>query len=176
MIKHYWSTPIGEYTLDDVSLEGHLGDLLNKDYSQGGEFNLLEEGDVFLNWVYECARDYTSGLYPKYHENMLVRSWVNTQKPLEDLPVHSHAPVDFVGVFYLNSRDTHPSLQVYDPRPPHKFNEVVSGTVDCARHIDINPEKNKLVFFPGYLLHGVRANMTREVRQSIAMNFRIVNK
>lgn len=176
MINHYWSTPIGEYTLDDMSLEGHLVALLNKDYTQGGEFNLLEEGDVFLKWVYACARDYTSGLYVKNHENVLVRSWVNTQKPLEDLPAHSHAPVDFVGVFYLNSNKNHPSLQIYDPRPAHKFNEVVSGIVDCARNIDVVPEKNKLIFFPGYLLHGVRTNMTRDIRQSIAMNFRIINK
>lgn len=176
MIKHYWSTPIGEYTLDDKSLEGHVNTLLNKDYVEGNEFNILCEGDVFLNWVSERARDYVSGFYALETEIEMVRSWVNTQKPLEDLPVHSHAPVDFVGVFYLNSNENHPHLQIYDPRPPHKFNEVSSGMVDCARQIDIQPKKNKLIFFPGYLLHGVRANMTREIRQSLAMNFKIKNK
>jgi hypothetical protein len=176
MIKHYWSTPIGEYALSDLSLERHVNSLLRKQYDVGEEFNLLPEGDVFLNWVHSCARDYVSSFYDLQTEIDMVRSWVNTQKPLEDLPVHSHAPVDFVGVFYLNYNDNHPSLQVYDPRPPHKFNEVSFGSVNCARHIDIKTEKNKLVFFPGYLLHGVRSNMTRDIRQSLAMNFKIRNK
>lgn len=181
IFREYWSTPIAEYQLDNEDLKTHVVDIINKEYDLGNEVNILVDGDMFLEWVYSCSKNYLSKFYKNDCEVELARSWVNLQKPLENLPIHSHAPIDFVGVYYINSTDNHPLLNIYDPRPPHKFNEVVverngQNVVDCARQISIKPKQGHLVLFPGYLMHGVDANLTRTSRQSLAMNFKIKNK
>lgn len=174
----YWSTPIAEYINDNQEDRDYAKSLLTTPAINEDFCGL--SGGKFLDWICDSARDYVSKFYHKDFDIELTRTWISVQNPLENFPTHSHT-VDVIGVYYINSNDNHPPLTIYDPRPAHKFNEVSiqrNGVtiIDCARHINIKSETGKLVFFPGYLMHGVDANLTREPRAALAMNFQISNK
>lgn len=176
--KEYWSTPIAEYINDNQEDRDYAKSLLTKPIADK-IFRGLPEGK-FLDWINESARDYVSKFYQKEFIVELTKSWITIQNPLENFPTHSHT-VDVIGVYYINSNDNHPPLTIYDPRPAHKFNAVSiqrngDTIIDCARHINVKSETGKLVFFPGYLMHGVDANLTREPRAALAMNFEICDK
>jgi len=183
--REIWSTPISEYILEDITLQKYITDMLfNQQDSYGNpvgnNFNIIDnQEDPFVQWTYSCVYDFLAKFYTTDKKVELHRAWVSSQKPLESVPVHSHAPVDVVAVYYINTIPEHPELLVYDPRPAHRFNEVViekNGIVldDGARNIFIKPEPYKMVLFPGYLLHSVNTNLTNVPRFSLAMNFKLL--
>ena len=180
--KEIWSTPIAEYFVE-AKIHNDFVEFLNTfpgTGPEGNKFNLLDGVDSeFTKWVMSCCADYVSKFYNKPADLYIKRSWITIQKYGQPNETHSHGETDVVGVYYIDSNKDHPKLTVYDPRPPHIFNEVEvrnsSGIViaDCARHISIEALSGKLVFIPGYLLHGVDINLQQEPRSSLALNIKI---
>jgi len=180
--REIWSTPIAEYQLEESNLHQMVVDMVNQPYdNQGNEFNIMEYKDnKFTQWVFSCCKDYLSKFYDKLDPELLIkRAWVTTQNYGQPNQAHSHGATDIIAVYYIHALPEHPDLTVYDPRPPHIFNEVSFWNdagiqiADCARQIYIKPITGKLILIPGYLLHGVDSNMSKEPRLSLAMNIKI---
>jgi hypothetical protein len=180
--KEIWSTPIAEYFVEP-KIHNDFVEWLKLPRGvgpEGNQFNLLENIDTeFTQWVIASCKDYISKFHTDPGIPYIKRSWITTQKYGEPNQTHSHGGTDIVGVYYLESHKGHPGLNVYDPRPPHIFNEVKffndSGIMiaDCARSINIEAITGKLFFMPGYLLHGVDINITDVPRSSVAFNINI---
>lgn len=180
--REIWATPIAEYQLEDQNLHQLVVDMVNKPYDgQGNSFNIMEDKDnEFTKWVFSCCQDYLSKFYDKKNPEVYIkRAWVTTQQYGQPNQTHSHGATDVIGVYYIHATEEHPDLAIYDPRPPHIFNEVSFWNdegiqiADCARQIYVQPRSGKLLFLPGYLLHGVDANLSQDPRLSLAMNIKI---
>jgi uncharacterized protein (TIGR02466 family) len=177
--KEIWATPIGEYWLEDMSIHQELEDLVQKKYHNNKKgiddtVHLFDVDTKFSLWVKECTKDFVNNFFPA-EEVTIQRAWCTVQHHLHDNFIHVHNLVDLAAVYYLHTLTEHPPLEIFDPRQPHKFNRVnrlmadgniASGFVS----IQIPPEKYKLVIHPGYLLHGVGTNKSKESRASVAMN------
>ena len=178
--KQLWSTPLGEYTLEDSSIHNELIEAYNTPFNieDGTKFNLLDDRcKKFSDWVLSCCSDYTSNFFNRT-ECEIKRSWITTLKYGEYNHFHTHGDSDIVAVYYLETVEEHPELQVFDPRGPHSFNSsniVKDGKIICEniRYILIPATKFKLVLLPGYLLHGVGTNMSQIPRVSVAMNIKV---
>jgi len=181
--KQIWSTPIGEY-MATPELHNEFIQWLETFPGQGpmgNTFNLLAGADnTFTQWVDTCCKEWLSNFYDGEPDIYVKRAWITIQKYGQPNETHSHGDTDIVSVYYCHSNpEIHPNLTVYDPRPPHIFNEVKvknkDGLViaDCARHVSIEATTGKLFFMPGYLLHGVDINISQEERRSLAMNIKI---
>lgn len=174
--KQIWATPISEYFLPETSLEEHLiTEMKNSTLS-----DQWENTNLFFDWAKTCVSDYVLSNFGIDKAVEVQRAWFNELKPLECTPVHSHGNVDIVGVYYFNLQENvkHSDLILYDPRPPHRFNEVTvmdghNNTLDCARQINVSAENHKLVLYPGYLLHSVQTNLNHVSRYSLAINFKL---
>ena len=174
--QQIWVTPISEYFLSDISVEKCLISNLHNCV----EFKDWEGVEPFFDWLRSCVSEYVSNNFNIKTSIEIQRAWFNELRPLECTPVHSHGNVDVVGVYYFNLEENadNSDLILYDPRPPHRFNEVVvkdgnNNTLDCARQINISAKNHKLVLYPGYLLHSVQTNLTDVSRYSIAINFKV---
>lgn len=180
--REIWSTPIAEYQLEDQRLHELVVNYVNQPYGgQGNTFNIMQDRESdFTKWVFKCCADYLSKFYDKESPEVYIkRAWVTTQNYGQPNQTHSHGGTDIIGVYYIHATPEHPDLAIYDPRPPHIFNEVSFWNdegiqiADCARQVYIKPITGKLIFLPGYLLHGVDANLSKDPRLSLAMNIKI---
>lgn len=177
--REIWSTPIGEYWLEDQKLHQMVVDMSVGTYDTSPDFDILKNNkNEFTEWVKSCCIDYVSKFYKQPFTVDFKRSWITTQNYGEPNEAHSHGATDVVGVYYIQSTEEHPDLVIYDPRAPHIFNEakiIKNGNVicDCARSTVVKTLTGKLVFFPGYLLHGVDTNISRNPRLSLAMNIKL---
>ena len=179
--KELWVTPLGEYTLNDYDAHNELVSAYQTKYdiNDGTQFNLFKSRscEKFQKWVSECCVDYTSHFLKNIKCN-ITRSWITTLNYGEQNHFHTHGDSDIVGVYYLETNENHPGLQVFDPRTPHSLNAtniVENDKVICEniRYIVIPPTQGKLVLLPGYLLHGVLPNLDKHPRVSVAMNISI---
>jgi hypothetical protein len=180
--REIWATPVAEYQLESPEIHQLVVDMVNQPYDvEGNKFNIMEDKDsAFTQWVFACCNEYLSKFYKKENPEIIIkRAWVTTQDYGKPNQTHSHGATDIIGVYYIHATDEHPDLAVYDPRPPHIFNEVSIWNdngiqiADCARQIYIKPVTGKLLLIPGYLLHGVDSNLSKDPRLSLAMNIKI---
>lgn len=179
---NYWSTPIEEFFLEDQQIIAEsIGILQNKVplEHRSVSHSIYNEQSLFFKWVHFCAKQYLSENFNENRECYIDRAWAVVQRFGVNNDAHSHAPFDLAAVYYVNANEQHPELEIFDPRPPHFFNNVFRTVSDGAvmggcRSIKIKAENNKLVIFPGYLLHGVGTNMSQEPRACISMNINVV--
>lgn len=179
-----WETTFAEFFLEDDDIYNNLvkrmqspGELNERPYKN----HILAGETEFSSWVLQCAKQYTK-MYDQpewgetFHSHNIERAWVNCQYYGQSLEIHSHAPAVIASAFYVESNpDVHPCIEFVDPRPPHFFNNVYRKNYDgdihgSFRSVKFNPEKRKLLLFPGYLIHHVPVNMSQDVRVVIGMN------
>lgn len=179
--REIWPTPIGEYWLEDMSIHQELVDLIHtkyKNWAGDDTMNLFEHECRFRLWVEECIKHYTSKFIFPTDRIEFQRAWCTSQRYLQDNYIHVHNHVDLACVYYVDVDNTHPPLEILDPREPHKFNRVrrkmADGNIASGFiSIQIPPEKYKLVIHPGYLKHGVGINLSQNPRVSVAMNTKV---
>ena len=179
--KEIWATPIAEYYLDDLDTHREIISAFTNpvENTNGQVFNLLEATNciLFKKWFLDKCNEYVSN-FLENPECLIKRSWGNVQNKGEVAHAHQHGTTDIIGVYYVNTIQGHPPLQIFDSRIPHKFNarnisknnQIITENI---RYINIEPVQGKLVLFPGYLLHYVPTNMLEEPRISIAVNVEV---
>ena len=187
--KEIWTTPIGEYWLEDLSIHNELVEHINlkyKDWAGDDTMHLFPQPTRFTEWVFQCVKDYTENFFP-IESCTIRRAWCNSQPYGHENNLHTHAHFnadsggDLACVYYLDVVEGHPPLEVVDPRAAHKFNMVNrvlpdGNTASGFCSISLKVEKFKLVMHPGYLVHGVGMNMLSQPRTSVAMNINLKKK
>lgn len=178
---NYWSTPIEEFLLEDKDIILDSINIIEEHVPvemRSVNHSIYREDSKFFNWVLECVRGYLISNFNESRECYVDRAWGVNQRFGYSNDVHSHTPTHIAAVYYINANEHHPELEIFDPRPAHIFNNVFRTVSDGSimggcRSIKIEPRTNKLVIFPGYLLHGVGTNMTHDPRVCIAMNINL---
>lgn len=182
-----WETTFAEFHLEDDDVYNHLVNLMKSPaeiVETPYKTHMLHNETLFSNWVLECAREYTKQYdQPEFgevfHSHHIERAWVNCQYYGQSLEIHSHAPSAIGSAFYVEADPSvHPAIEFVDPRPPHFFNNVYRRNKDgdiagSFRSLKINPEKRKLLLFPGYLIHHVPVNLSDKVRVVLGMNINV---
>lgn len=99
-----------------------------------------------------------------------TRAWCNVFYPGRMLKTHCHGESIISATYYIKSPENSGDLVLIDPLGGVNFGWDVTPDMSCGKSRSIKPEEGKLVFFPGYLLHMVEENKSKEPRASISMN------
>jgi len=123
--------------------------------------------------ILQFAHEIFNKLDLKYNGKIIITGcWVNASPPGAKHHAHSHPNNYLSGVYYVKAQPGANTINFLDPRmvvglirpPVNNFNELNSESVT----IDI--EAGELCFFPHWLRHSVKENISNEDRISIAFN------
>ena len=164
-----WKTPIAEFN-SSKDVYSELLNILNQT-----DLNCLnDDSNIFTSWVKSSCNKYLNQFLYPYKNIHIVSGYLSVQNYGESFKTHAHDRADIAAVYYVDSHDDHPNLQLIDSRPSHKFNAqtVYANGKKCndVRLFEIKPETGKLVLFPAHVLHSVDANLIKQPRYAFSMN------
>ncbi|MDJ0626706.1 MAG: TIGR02466 family protein [Rhodobacter sp.] len=107
--------------------------------------------------------------------------WANVLEGRHSNAFHTHAGADFAGVYYVRVPKGSGTIRFRDPRQqPGLFSPPIEKfTTYTAQAVDFFPVEGRLLLFPGWLEHEVRANdidSDDETRISISFNLECFRK
>jgi uncharacterized protein (TIGR02466 family) len=121
-----------------------------------------------LEIITSCARDYFPvQFYPNFR---FTRAWCNSFQPGKLLKPHCHGSSLIAATYYIKTPENSGDLVLIDPLGGVNFGWTTEPGMSCGKSKSIKPEEGKLVFFPGYVLHMVEENKSKEPRTAISMN------
>jgi len=134
-----------------------------------------------LNEIEERANSlHASLMLKKYLKQEIDNAWINVNKGGDYNIPHVHPGSCFSGVFYVKAEKNCGDLFIKNPAMSleHVITEpiVEQRNAFTATSLGVSPEPGKLVIFPSWVLHYVRANQSGSDRISIAFNTRIAAK
>ena len=107
-------------------------------------------------------------------ELYVQNAWANVNYPGTSNAPHIHASSAFSGAYYIRTADGCGDIEFLDPRggasmarplyPQVQQNELTKSRVSFT------PQPGDLFIFPGWILHHVHANQSRDLRVSLAFN------
>jgi uncharacterized protein (TIGR02466 family) len=103
---------------------------------------------------------------------VMTELWVNYQDKYQFQEYHDHKERVLSGIFYLEVPDNAPGLIIQNPQKAN-FDDLFFFQEEVQDVNEIDVETGDLIMFPGWLDHGVNANMTDKPRINIAFNFGI---
>ena len=101
-------------------------------------------------------------------------SWFSLFQKGQYGQTHNHGNSDVSGCYYIETTGADSSIFFEDPRPAHETNYAFGGKYMSGRR-NQEPEVGKLLLFPGYLQHGIKANMTNTDRVSLSFNIKFID-
>jgi uncharacterized protein (TIGR02466 family) len=120
-----------------------------------------------------CTADYLSAL--KYRPTLELRlqcCWASTLLGKDRLEMHQHANSFLSGTFYLDVDASAQPIRFWDPRPQARTLDLpVEAELRINRqYYEIEASNGRLVLFPSWLAHRVRASMSDVPRISVSFN------
>ena len=169
-ITNLWATPVLE-TMTDLDGKKILSEIevnpdWKTDWAHGtltGE--LLRLNDAFRDSAYAVLNE------TELAGEQLFCPGVGFEKHVfgNSMELHYHAYAVVVCVFYPDANEDSGDLVLVDPRGSHLFHKL-----DFSKSsIKIKPCSNKLVAFPGHIMHEVKSNFTEFPRWCIATTWYI---
>lgn len=180
----YWKHPkIGPHFIFPTFITDYKGlsDKLNirkTDYykNKGGQTINLQNDLYFKELKNRIKLSVIGILNNFYHPKNkykvdVVSMWLNSNQKNMDHPPHNHLNTFLSGVFYLDGKENEfESLNLIRPYAIpnlpiiNKYNEINSNV------LHIKTTKDKVIFFPSYLMHYVMINKNNKPRISIAFD------
>lgn len=143
-VKHGLDSNVGSSLLDYLDGNPRLNQLIK----------LKEE--VITNTV--------SNYLPKAHKAVFspLSSWLNVKEPEEVIELHGHPDSTIASTYYITTPEKDGELYYLDTGivGEHKTNIKY-----------IKPSAGDLVFFPSYILHGIKNNGGNSLRVSLSTDF-----
>jgi len=101
----------------------------------------------------------------------LLDPWINYYTRGSYQEVHSHSDNDFASVFLLNDGKGFSQFYFYNEvaMAESRWNHVVPEIADSQ--IDPMLKKGEVIFFPGWLQHGVTSHKSDAIRKTLACNY-----
>lgn len=91
-----------------------------------------------------------------------ISSWLNVKEPGEVIEMHSHPDSTVACTYYITTSTQGGEIYYLDTgRVGEHFTAVKT----------IQPESGDIIFFPSYVLHGVRANQDTGLRVSLSTDY-----
>lgn len=129
------------------------------------------------NKINQCVSDYLKQLH---HGNQTIagynitNSWLTNTAPGEYARLHHHSTADISGVYYIKSNINTSGNLYFQNHDPIKSSTLLTKMLPIQH--DIPPATGLLVLFPGWLLHGTRANQDSDERISLSFNIKLSQK
>lgn len=196
--NQYFSTPVWHVDLADTDdMNAQLAQVINGLHQDGtrgwsedrvggwqSSLDLHRDSrfDTFTALVRKVMADIETfyRIDPEF-ELCIESCWANVLEGTHSNAFHTHAGADFAGVYYVRVPKGSGTLRFRDPRQqPGLFAPPIEKfTTYTAEAIDFFPEEGRLLLFPGWLEHEVRANDIKsrdETRISISFNLECFRK
>lgn len=164
-ISKLWSTNLLE-TITDLDGKKIISEIENnpnweKDWAQ---MNLTGELLKLYNTFQDSARAVLSDT--DLADEPLFCPAVTMGKHMfgDSMDLHYHGYAVAVCIFYPDTNEDGGDLVLVDPRGAHFLHKQTFSKAS----ISIKPSANKLVAFPGYVMHEVKSNFTKLPRYSVA--------
>ena len=189
--RFLFSSVLGFDTLgfDNKSIEKYiysLQDISNgRQYSNRGgwQSNDVTDDPNMASFIKEVeGKSENLRKYINYKSNVRLKVdgiWININHPYSYNSLHTHPGSYMSGVYYVKApKDSgdlvfkHPSIlqALYIPNDIIEHNEAT-----CSKWF-IQPEEDKILFFPSWVEHEVGQNLSNEDRISIAFNLIFVDE
>lgn len=153
--------------------------LVESDYGRGSQISV--NNNVLDNWI--ILKDQIECGFLSFKDNVLnlrtthfkmTTSWMTKTPPNCGSQKHMHKNSYYSGVLYLTEHFDQSPIMFFNPNESR--NSILTNPAEeynglNAKTWTIHPEKNKVIFFPSYLEHLVRENLSSDDRYSIAFNF-----
>lgn len=195
---HYFSTPIWHADFDDAEeMNAELAAAVDKLHHEGtrgwsadrvggwqSSLDLFRDDRFarFIRMLREIMTEIESfyQIDPEF-ELSIESCWANVLADRDSNAFHTHAGADFAGVYYVRAPKGAGTIRFRDPRQqPGLFSPPISNfTTYTAQAVDFFPVEGRLLLFPGWLEHEVRANdidAEDETRISISFNLECFRK
>lgn len=121
------------------------------------DFNLTKLEEL----IYFLSKQFCNGLKADNLELTVVHSWINYANKYQYQNKHDHLPHFMSGVYYLETNGLDGNLTIHAP------NQVMESMQNT---IEYQPKDGRIILFPSWVQHSVRANMTDSVRTSVSFN------
>ena len=96
-----------------------------------------------------------------------MTSWFTKCEKDNFAHLHNHGTADISGVYYYKTNGDDGNLYFHTPNPFLDTNDFYMHLGNQWEH---KPFDGKLILFPSWLMHGVRANQTNNTRISLSFN------
>jgi len=144
------------------------------------------ESDLIFKEEFEILRSFIHGSFGSLCNNLykegtykseLITGWANVNAKGAFNMEHTHGDSDWSCVYFVT--DIKDPIYFTDPRSTKtnlfakdNFKDLNNSKND-AEYVAYSPKKGTLIFFPGWLRHGVYPTSTDEPRISISCNFKV---
>lgn len=124
--------------------------------------------DIILNEF----RKYLDELKVKYNKIHLLNDWLVRYGQHQYIDEHAHGTDSFLfsGIYFVQSSGDSPTLDFLTPNPYFEHLYHDSCYNEFGSQISVKPTEGKLLFWPSFLKHFVRANPSVEERIVLAFN------
>ena len=97
--------------------------------------------------------------------------WINVREPGERLEVHGHTESAIAATYYLRAKEGCGDIVLFDTADAIDWdrNDISGSPYIRARRF--KPVEGRLIFFPSYVLHGVKGNGGNTLRVSLSTDF-----
>ena len=110
--------------------------------------------------------------WKKQDKIVMTELWVNYQDKYQFQEYHDHRERVLSGVYYIDVPEGAPDLIIKTPLKAN-FDDLWFESEENREVNKLKVETGDLVLFPGWLEHGVDANLLDEPRINVAFNFGI---
>lgn len=188
MIENIFPTPIYTTTIDNLTeVQQEIGAIIEEVPFSRSSVNLgysnqmctLDTDAVLAFNLFKTAgaidhhlQEYCKEIGFEYTQYS-VFSWFTKNGPGDQLQLHHHNGVDITGTYYFQAEGDCGNFYFISPvgPAPHSL---------CYSHLHhrhhLKPETGKLVFFPGWIQHGVLPNNTNSDRIGLSFNISFQRK
>jgi uncharacterized protein (TIGR02466 family) len=130
------------------------------------EFNLIH----FKKVIEIALKQYMFSInQPTDYKYKLYESWMTLTKHNEFAIPHNHPPADISGVYYYQTNGNDGDITFIAPPLGGSW---VPKSGSLLANISYKPEVGRLLLFPGWLTHYVKANETYNNRVSVSFNIK----
>ena len=194
-IYDIFPTPIFQYHIEDhkeinFELEKHIYDLKKKDpkgndrSNAGGwhsnNFDIINDGPPqrlifkFKDFLKSIVTDDYGWKYEK-NKARIVAMWAIINKKDSFNISHNHPNCFLSAAYYVKAPKDSGDIIFYEPNDAKsiRYPEVEKYTRYSGTTVNFEPEEGKLLIFPSYLYHSVKANKSNEDRIVISFNVEI---
>jgi uncharacterized protein (TIGR02466 family) len=137
----------------------------------------VKEDPLFSNLINECGvhvNEFAKQYGAQNKKLLLVGSWINVAETNNYQEYHMHSKSHFSLCYYVNTPDncgeivfkSHDADKDMFPLP--KSDNL---TLPNYKSFSVEPKAGNIILFKSNLLHMVKANLSKEPRVSISMNF-----
>jgi len=135
--------------------------------------NILDEYQLsnLKNYILFVANEFNKNLYPNKNIITINNCWVNYNIKHQYQNKHNHLPYDISGVYYIQTNGKDGDL-IFSNLNPNTHILKNTSVFTCSE-VSYAPEEGKIIMFPSWVEHSVRANMTDSTRISVSFNLKV---